>query len=99
MVLVWRPAGRVVDYHSSGLRAATAPDRSGQLLDDGQDLVAVALELGRPDAVAGHELRRIRGPGQRDAAQVLVVDDDVRRHAVGAGPLRAPGPQRGLGLG
>ena len=69
------------------------------VFEDREDLVAVALELGRADAVAGDQLGRRRRSGHGDAAEVLVVDDDVRRDAVGRRPSGAPGPQRGLGLG
>ena len=70
-----------------------------QGLEDGEDLLAVALELGRADPVARDQLDRSRGAGEGDAAEVLVAGDDVRRHAVGPRPLGAPRPQHRLGVG
>ena len=65
--------------------------------DDGEDLVAVELELGGADAGEGPQGHQAGGAGDGDAPQVLVAEDDVGRDAVGPGPLRPPGAEGGLG--
>ena len=67
--------------------------KSGGSPDHGEDVVRVALELGRPEALHRGEIgRRARLRGG-ELAQGRVVEDDVRGNLVGARPLAAPGAQ------
>ena len=68
--------------------------RQRKAADQFQDLVAVRVHLGRPDALHATEGRGTRWLDVGDGRQGLVVGDDVRRDRIGAGTGRAPAAER-----
>ena len=97
----------MIGFWEKVLSLRNRPDRAGRRTDGSGVRPAARGRRGsrRRSARAwpGRCRRRPRARQRRRAGrrcpEVLVVEDDVGGHAVGLGPLRAPRPQRGLGLG
>src|SRR5262245_58638216 len=66
---------------------------------DGQQLLSVGLELGRPDAGTGGQLTGGGGAALGDAHEVAVAEHDEGGDLVGAAALAAPGLEGGRQLG
>src|SRR4029453_8256633 len=61
--------------------------------EEGEQLVAVAVELARADALDGQELAPALGAPLVEGGEGAVVEDHVGGHAVGLGALAPPGPE------
>src|SRR4029453_1626435 len=61
--------------------------------EEGEQLVAVAVELARADPLDGQELAPAAGAPLAQSGQGAVVEDHVGGDAVGLGPLAPPGPE------
>src|SRR6476619_8611174 len=68
----------------SGLRLAR---------DELEQVVTVAVDPGRPEALHRRELVQAARPSRREVTERRVVEDDVRRHAVRLRALTTPGAQ------
>ena len=74
------------------LAPAAVRARSAATIDTSS--VAVAVELRRADPRDRRQVGQVARPPLRDRRQRRVVEDHVRRHRVGPGPLEAPGAER-----
>src|SRR5512132_543823 len=61
--------------------------------DEGEQLVAVAVQLAGADALDRQQLAAAAGLPLGQGSQRAVVEHHVGGHAVGLGPLAPPGPQ------
>src|SRR4029453_12830084 len=61
--------------------------------EQGEQFVAVAVELAGPDPLDGQELAPAAGAPLGQGGQGAVVEDHVGGDAVGLGPLTPPGPE------
>src|SRR6188472_1472480 len=82
---------RAAGFCWNGRKAASSLASSGS--DYGEDVLRVAFELGRPEALDRRQVDRRARLGGRELAERGVVQNDVCGHLVGPRSLASPRPQ------